>query len=187
MSGSKATVRASAVVITGGLGVVVAGIVRNEPARAAGGACFTITALTLIALTLIRRWITDTSADRERMRTDLAAERERLRADECVATGERVKYLAAQAALGVERDRMRRDRAADVEGVAAQLAAERERLSDQFEEARNQVVQEASEAAWQIFLQGGLPVPAKGRTVLPFPSSAHMEPGAQVRGVSHPS
>lgn len=182
-------------VLAGGIGVVVVGILRNEPLRAAGGACLTITALTLVGLTVAKGWITDTSAERERMRNELDAERERLRTDERAAMNDRVKYLAAQAAIGVERDRMRRDRADEVAQLAAQLAAERAKMRDQFEEERNQVVQDATEAAWTIWKQcGGLPLPTPGhdRAVIQFPMAAphpHPETGVRARGrdAHHPS
>lgn len=163
------------IVLTAGLGIVLIGIVRNDPARAAGGACLTITTLTLIALTVIRRWITDTAAERTR---HLDAAR--------AAHDERVRYIAAQAALSVERDRMRRDSAVETARLKAQLAVEREALQDQFDAERGRLICESFQAGALMQESGALNAPSPSETgVIQFPRSAHVGVPAQARTREH--
>lgn len=163
------------VVLTAGLGIVLIGIVRNDPARAAGGSCLTITALTLIALVVIRRWITDTSAERTR---HLDAAR--------AAHDERIRYIAAQAALSSERTRMRRDSAAETARLKTQLAAEREALQDQFDAERGRLICESFKAGVLMQESGVLDAPSANETgVIQFPRSAHVGVPAQARTREH--
>lgn len=168
----RITTAATAAVITAGLAVVLWGVWKNDPARAAGGACLTITSLTFIALVVIRRWVTDTSAERAGL----------------AATGkqrddERSRYIAAQAAMAVDRDRMRRDAEYAAEQAAAQLEAERVKLRREFDEERNELVCKSFAAAFEI-LKSGLPDDAatRGRAVIPFPDQRPAGGAARARG-----
>ncbi|KAB7850200.1 hypothetical protein [Streptomyces mobaraensis] len=136
------------------------GTATSDPARAAGGACLTITALTLLALRLIRTWVTDASDERSR------AQQAVQRADE-----DRVRYVAAQAALEVERDRLRRDTEDIVQKAEEERIALHAKLHQEFEERRGQLIAETFEAAFRILKAGDLPVQgAQGKEVIPFPS-----------------
>jgi hypothetical protein len=126
----------AATLFAAGLTVVTLGIIESNPARSAGGACLTITGLTFFALAVLRRWITDTARERER---HLDAAR--------ALQDEQTKYIAAQAALELERERVRRDAAAEHQQNIARLQAEREALEDQFEDKRAQLICETFETA----------------------------------------
>lgn len=172
VSGRRTTATASGAVITAGLAVVLWGVWRNDPARAAGGACLTITALTLVTLVLVKGWVTDTTAERRRL-----AEAAKQYDDE------HSRYIAAQAALEVERDRMRRDVEYATERAAAQLVAERAKLQSEFDSERNALICATFESAFEI-LKGGLPAEAttRGRSVIPFPEQHPAAAEARARG-----
>jgi hypothetical protein len=171
LSGTRVTVVTSAVILAAGMLVILASIVRDEPYRAIGGAALTMTSLTLIAMVAIRKWITDTSAERAALRYETQQ-----------ATNDRMKAIAAQSAMEVERGRIRRDSEHAAKGLATQLAAEREKLFDELEEARNQIIQDATEVALTMFLtNGGIPGPrpTRDRSVIrgafPEPETAARE------------
>lgn len=138
-AGTRATAVTAAVALTTGLAAILYGVVRNETARALGGVALITIALTLIALVAIRRWVTDT---RDEQRQLAQATRE--------AQDERAKYIAAQAALENERQRLMRDAAADRARNTAALRAEREAMRQEFEEERAKLVCETLETAVQL-------------------------------------
>nr|WSZ97322.1 hypothetical protein OH820_18120 [Streptomyces sp. NBC_00857] len=127
-----------------------------------------MTALTLVALVSIRRWTTDTHAERVRL-ADATRE----------AETEKSRYIAGQAAMEVERDRMRRDAASGREQLEIQLATARQALADQLEEDRAKISCDALEAAL-IMLPGLL---SEGRpehgTVIGFPAQPARHQRAQ--------
>lgn len=128
-AGSRTTAVAAAAIMIVGIGIIAYGIVANDLARSLGGACLTMTALTLLALVAIRRWVTNTSAERARL---AEATRE--------VEAERLRYLAGQAAQEQERARLRRDIAASARKMAKQLDDDRARLAAEFEEKRAQII-----------------------------------------------
>ncbi|MEV5851464.1 hypothetical protein [Streptomyces anulatus] len=155
------------------------GIITENLERTVGGAIFTMTALTLIALVMIRRWITTTNAERQRL-GDAVRE----------ADAERMRYVAAQAALEVERSRLRRDAAAEREQLAARLATERDAMDAQFEEKRNTVVIETFATTVELVRDGLLDVndPASYGRVIGFPTPELRQQAAEAargRGASH--
>lgn len=134
-AGTRATAIAGTLVLAGGVSIILYGILRNDLARALGGACLAMTALTLVALIAIRRWVTDTSDER---RVLAAAQRH--------AEGERSRYFAAQAALENEQGRLNRDMAAERAALTTRLMAEREAVAAEFEERRAALIAETMEA-----------------------------------------
>ena len=127
--------------------------------QALGGMALVVIGATLIALSFIRTWMTDTSAERK----DLADARRD-------ADAERRKHFAAQAAFECERTRHNRGIAAERARVAATLAAEREAMRAQFEEERLQLQTEAFQTGVEMERAGALkpdaPTPAN---LIPFP------------------
>ncbi|MEE4489379.1 hypothetical protein [Streptomyces sp. BE230] len=138
-AGNRTTAVAAATVMLTGMAIIVYGVITNDLARSLGGACLTMTALTLIALVAIRRWITNTSAERARL---AEATRE--------VEAERLRYLAGQAAQEQERARLRRDIAAASRKLAKQLEIERARLAAEFEEKRAQVICDTFAATYRL-------------------------------------
>lgn len=120
--------------MVGGLSVVLYGTFRPNLAHTLGGTCVTLTAITTLALILIRHWIVDTSEER---RTLSAAQRE--------AQAEQSRYVALQAALENEHGRLNRDLAAERAGLTVRLKAEREAMAAEFEEQRASVIAETME------------------------------------------
>lgn len=133
--GTRVTAGAAGAAMAAGLAVILYGTLRDDLARALGGTCLTLTALTVLALALIRRWVVDT---RDERRILAAAQRE--------AVAERSRYFAAQAALEIEQGRLNRDMAAERAGLAARLKAERDAIAADFEERRATLIAETMEA-----------------------------------------
>lgn len=174
-SGSRTTAVGAALITSAGLAIVLYGIITENLERTVGGAIFTMTALTLIALVLIRRWVTNTTAERQRL-GDAVRE----------ADAERMRYVAAQAALEVERSRLRRDSAVEREQLAARLATERTAMEAQFEEGRTKLVCDTVETTVQLVREGLLDTsaPAPYAQVIGFPirqRSAEAAPGGASR------
>ncbi|MCR8946586.1 hypothetical protein NW249_31275 [Streptomyces sp. OUCMDZ-4982] len=165
---SRATAAGAALITSAGLTIVLFGIITENLERTVGGAIFTMTALTLIALILIRRWITTTSAERARL-GDAVRE----------ADAERMRYVAAQAASEVERARLRRDATAERQQLTARLATERASMRTQFEEERNRLVCDTVEETIKLVRLGLLnpSAPTRYARVIGFPSPAeHQRP-----------
>jgi hypothetical protein len=142
-SGSRATIVAATAAMLGGLPVLLYGIWRDDTARSIGGACLVVTALILVALVLIRRWIVDTSNER---RILAAAQRQ--------ASEEHTRYIALQAALENEQGRLNRDMNTERQRIAAQLIAEREAMRDEFEERKAELIAETMETTF-LMIKGG--------------------------------
>lgn len=148
-----------------GFGLVLLGIVLDDIARSLGGAVLVMTAAILLFLSAVKGWTTDTQAERARL-ADATRE----------ADAEHMRYVAAQAALAVERQRVQRDAAAEREHNAARLAAERTALRDQFEEERAQLICKTMETTVHLYRAGMLddkPEPAHAKVIDLLP---HQEP-----------
>lgn len=142
-----------------GLSVTLHGVIRNDLVRAVGGTCLTLTALTAIALVLIRQWIVDTSAER---RILASAQKQ--------AEAERTRYFALQAALENEQGRLSRDMAAERSGLAARLHYDREALRSEFEERRAGLIAETMESTVLMMRGGKFDVEQKPScNLIPFP------------------
>jgi hypothetical protein len=138
-AGTRATAVSAAVVMAAGITVILYGVVHDDLARALGGACLTMPALTLIALVAIRKWVTDTSEDRRLLAASIRE-----------AQAEKSRYFAAKAALENEQGRLTRDAAIDRRRAAVAAMAEREALHQQFEEKRAQLVCHTFEMAFEM-------------------------------------
>lgn len=143
--GARVTTGAAGAAAAGGLAVVLYGTLRDDLARAVGGTAVAFTALTVLALILLHRWIADTSDER---RILAATQRE--------SVAERSRYFAAQAALENEQGRLNRDMAAERAALAARLQAEREALAAEFEEQRATLIAETMEATVLMIRDGKL-------------------------------
>lgn len=136
---ARATVVAAALTATAGISLILYGVARDDLACALGGASVTTVTLTLVTLTAIRRWITDTQAERSRLAESIRS-----------ATDERTRYIAAQASIEMERQRLSRDAAADRAQTHAVLAAERAKMQDDFDDQRAQLVCDTLEAGVEL-------------------------------------
>lgn len=147
---------AAATAVASGLAVVLYGIIRSDTARAMGGTCLTLTALTAIALIVIRKWVVDT---RDERRVLAAAQRE--------ALAERSRYFAAQAALENEQGRLNRDMAAERASLTSRLMAEREAMAGEFEERRASLIAETMEATALMIWEGKFapPTPVQNKVI----------------------
>ncbi|WP_328436994.1 hypothetical protein OHA71_06735 [Streptomyces sp. NBC_00444] len=153
--GTRVLATGAAAALTGGLSVVVYGTFRNDLGRALGGTCLTLTALTVIALILIRQWIVETSEERRLL---AVSQRE--------AQAEKSRYFAAQAALEVEQGRLSRDRAAERRADERRLMVERKAIADEFEEQKAALIAETMEATVMMFRDGKrAAVPAQGKLI----------------------
>ncbi|WP_141724702.1 hypothetical protein [Streptomyces niveus] len=143
------------------MGVVLYGVAVNDLSRALGGACLTMTTLTLIALVAIRRWTTNTDNERRRL-ADATRE----------ADNERMRYMAGLAALELERQRVQRDADADREHTAARLKVERAAMRDQFEADRAVLICESLDTAFHLVRSGAFegPITTRRGTVIGFPA-----------------
>lgn len=144
-NGTRVVAGASGASVVGGLAVVLYGTLRDDLARAVGGTAVSLTALTVLALVLLRRWIVDTSNERRLL---AATQRE--------FVAERSRYFAAQAALEVEQGRLNRDMAAERAALDARLKAEREAMAVEFEEQRATLISETMEATVLMIHDGRL-------------------------------
>lgn len=138
-AGTRTTAVAAAAVMFTGMAIIVYGVVVNDLARSLGGACLTMTALTLIALVAIRKWVTNTAAERARL---AEATRE--------VEAERLRYVAGQAAQEQESTRLRRDAAVQVRRAARQLEVERAAMAVEFEEKRAALICRTFEATYRL-------------------------------------
>ncbi|MER5675823.1 hypothetical protein ABT081_02650 [Streptomyces sp. NPDC002238] len=176
-AGTRAAAVGAALITSAGLSTVVYGIIIENLERTVGGAIFTMTALTLIALVLIRRWITSAATDRQRHDDAVRA-----------ADTERMRYVAAQAALEVERGRLRKDVASEHKRLTATHDAERAAMHARFEEERNALICETIETTVGLVRDGLLnPTTHQYGQIIGFPSPAHQraaEEPARGRGAT---
>lgn len=171
-AGTKATAVAATAVMTVGIGIILYGIVRNDLARSLGGACLTMTALTLLALIAIRRWTTDTQVERRQLADSTRA-----------AEVEHTRYIAAQAALELERGRVLRDARTERDRMEVQIKAAHAAMRERFEQDRAKLICDTMETTVQLFRTGAFdPLPAEHARgqVIDFPHQAAPE-GQRVR------
>lgn len=158
----RATTGIAVVVMVVGFSVVLLGVIQRDLARSLGGACLAVPALNFIVLITIKVAIADT---REERRILAAATRE--------AQAERSTYIAAKAALENEQGRLTRDMAAERARIRAKLIADRQALAAEFEEKRNQLVEEAMTTAITLYLKSKrgehTKAPARG-AIIQFPT-----------------
>lgn len=160
-----------------GLITVITGITQRAPARSAGGTCFAMAGLAVLALVYIRGWLHDTSSERQRLQDATTA-----------AHDERSKYLTATAVLGAERERMQRDADATTQRAAAQLAAEREAMRDDFDAERTALVLNAFETGARLS-HGGWLAPTRetlGQLLMFRERERHPVDQEREHGVVHP-
>lgn len=166
---TKAAVGTAAVAMIAGLTAVAHGLLRNNTAHSIGGSCVAFLGFGAIFLINVRAWIVDTSEERRLLSAATRA-----------AQDERTRYIAAQAALENEQGRLNRDMAIERRRIAAQLIAEREALTADFEEKRAALVTETMEATFRMIRSGKLTPPedtSHGR-LIPFPQQ-HSEPARE--------
>jgi hypothetical protein len=174
--GTRATATTAGTVLLGGLSLTLYGVTCDDQARALGGTCLTVTALTAIALVVIRHWIVDTSNERRRL-----AEAERRTQDEYTS------YIALKAALEVEQGRLRQDISAEHAAISERLAVERAKMETDFEDARATVIAETMEATVRMFDGGKFAPTAVGTgTLIPFPQQEPQRQRAREHGVVGP-
>lgn len=164
----------AAVILAAGFGIIGTGIIQSDPVKSVSGVCLAITALTCVALIIIRRWITDTSAERARLADATREARE-----------ERLRYVASLAAVDAERTRVRRDAATSTSRQRAQLDADRQRLEAAFERDRERITTEAFQTGALMERAGLLREPTPAPVTRLFPL-AQRERSADT-GISHPS
>jgi len=172
--GTRATATAAVTVLLGGLALTLHGVWRDQATHSLAGVVVSMVALTAIILTVIHKWVTDTSA----MRTVLAAtQREAQTEHNC--------YIAAKAALEIEKGRLYRDLAAERAALTATLKAERRAMEEEFELARAKVSSEAMEmlASWIV---GGKvrPPERQAGTLIQFPNQTPLPHPEPLRGRS---
>jgi hypothetical protein len=156
--------------------VILYGIIHNEAAPSVGGAFLTITALALLTLVTIRKWIVDTSAER---RTLAEAQRH--------AEDERSRYVTLQAALTNEQGRLSRGMAAERAGLTARLNAEREVMQAELEESRATIISETMEDTVRMMLGGKFaPEPAATCNLIQFPQQQPERERSREHGVVGP-
>lgn len=166
-----------AALLAGGLLVSARGVMHNDVPCSLGGTSLVVTALTLIALPVIRTWIGDTRDERR----ELADSRRQ-------ADAEQRRYFALQAALNGEMTRHNRDMALERARVAATLIAEREAMGKEFEERRLDEQKEAFQAgidmerSWRM-VKPDAPVPAN---LIQFPQQQPDQERSREHGVVRP-
>jgi hypothetical protein len=157
--GTKTTTAVGAALLAVGLPTVGYGVLRGDLPTSLGGTCLVATALVLIALALIRAWITNVAAERREL---AEARRE--------ADAERRKHFAGQAALECEMTRLNRDMAAERARITHMLITERAAARAALEEERLQITTEAFRTGVEMERAGMLkpdaPLPAN---LIPFP------------------
>jgi E3 ubiquitin-protein ligase DOA10 len=160
---TRTTTTAGIALLAAGLALCTSGAIRDSLPHALGGTCLTTVALTLIALTLIRQWVSDTRHERK----DLAAARHD-------AEAQQRKFFALQAANEGEMARFKRDMNMEKARIVETLRVEREAMRAQFEEERLQVSQNAFRMGVEMERSGALRAvkPVQLDNLIPFPEQA---------------
>ena len=161
---TRTTVTAATVVLVTGLAEILYGVTRGGPAHSIAGVGLTTTALTLIALTVIRRWVTNTTAERRQLAAATQAARD-----------ERDGYFAAKAVLENDQQRLMRAAAADRAHVVATLIAERAKLDAEFEEKRAALICQSLDEIADLMRSQKQKQPERS-SVIPFPTQ---QPGRE--------
>jgi hypothetical protein len=169
--GTRATATAAGTVLLGGLALTLHGVWRDQATHSLAGVVISMIALTVIILTVIHKWVTDTSTERAVL---AATQRE--------AQVQRDRYFAAQVLLENEQGRLARDWAMERARHTRELIAERAAMEEEFELARGEISSEAMKlfASWIV---GGKVCPPEDPTsnLIRFPNQApqprqHPEP-----------
>ncbi|MGW3144902.1 hypothetical protein ACWDG1_09510 [Streptomyces sp. NPDC001177] len=139
--GTRATATAAVTLLLGGLALTLHGVWRDQATHSLAGLVTCMIALTVIILTVIHKWVTDTST----VRTILAATQRE-------AQAKHDRYLTALAMLENEQARLYRDLASERAANNALLKTERAAMEEEFELARAKVAGEAMEilASWIV-------------------------------------
>jgi hypothetical protein len=124
--------------------VVVGAAARHIPATAGGGGIVLATTVAASML-VIHRWLTDVTAERARL---AQATRD--------ADTERTRYIAANAALQQEQQRVRTDLQDHYRRTQLELARHRAALDDEFETRRAELAAKAFELGATMALTGKL-------------------------------
>lgn len=174
--GMRATATTAGMVLLGGLSLTLYGVLRDDYARTLGGTCFTATTLTVLALTIIRRWIADTSD-----------ERRALAAAQLRAQDESASYIALKAALVAEQGRLRQDINAEHAALTERLEVERRKMDVDFEERRAELIAETMESTF-LMIHGGkfAPTTSGAGKLIPFPQQEPQRQRAREHGVVGP-
>ncbi|MEV5942742.1 hypothetical protein [Streptomyces sp. NPDC051994] len=142
-AGTKGIAALAAVSLALGLALSGFGIARDDLARTVAGSCLMTTALLLSALLAIRRWIINAQVERYALSRSLRD-----------TDDERARYMAAQAALEMERQRILRDAAAEREQSLVRLKAARAAMREQFEGERARLICQSLETAFELVQSG---------------------------------
>lgn len=174
-SGTRATMMAAAVVMLGGLGFTLHGVWRDHPDCSLAGVVLCMIALTVIILTVIHHWITDTRAERAAL---AAAQRE--------AQEETARCFAERAALQNERLRLYRALAADRAADRERLDAERAAMEAEFEQARAEISAEAMRIFASWYVDGKVcPPERKSGSIIRFPDQMRERVPTRERSREH--
>lgn len=158
--------------LVGSAGLIVVGraIRIDNGALAAGGAVVVVVAMTVLALICIHGWVVTTAAARARWHT--AADK---------LESERREYVAFQASVQAERDRVRGELAAGRKALDERGRIERERMQQEFDDARAELMISAFEAGVKAHRDGLLDPPAPGAQVIHLPARAEHPQAATQR------
>lgn len=159
MSTASATKAFSGLAGAVGAAIALRGAFLPSTPHTVGGMGLMLAASTFLTLSLLRTWICDNTAERERLRHegDKLAE-------------ERVKYVAAHAALQAERDRIRADLKAGEAAAEQRLATEREAMQDEFDNKRAELIRSTFETAVNMVQDGLLEPDERGAEVIHLPT-----------------
>ncbi|WP_431784931.1 hypothetical protein [Streptomyces chumphonensis] len=161
------------VIIVAGIGLLSIGAIRHTPTISMAGTSASFLGITMMALTLIHRWITTTDSARQQL---AAAAREH--------HSEQTRYVAASAAVQQERERNRRDLRTAQEQMDLDLTAEKERLRQELDDERSTISREAFQLGVMMERSGALRHPdAHSGTVVHLPQRP--APPHQRTGVPH--
>ncbi|MER5559638.1 hypothetical protein ABT071_13635 [Streptomyces sp. NPDC002506] len=157
----SASITAVASLVTG-LGIAVYGTLNDDLPRTLAGSCLLMIALLLSALLSIRKWIIEAQSERD------ALARARRDADD-----ERLRYLAAQAAVEMERQRIERDAAMEREQGIVHIKAVKAAMEEQFEEQKAQLICQSLETAYDLYVRGL--------------ANSHQEPAGHAKVIAMPA
>ncbi|MFF9554533.1 hypothetical protein ACF1DY_01695 [Streptomyces albus] len=157
--------------ICGGVILLVPAIAHDAPAIAIAGGTICISSLIALSLLYVRGWICDTTAARARL-------------DETRAKleSERRDYVAFKAVLQAERDRHRSEIAASRAALSEQLRIEKEKLAQEFEDERGELMRSSFEMGVVYAHRGDFEdVPRAQAQVIQLPERASQHPETAFR------
>lgn len=174
--GTRTTATTAGTILLGGLTLTTFGAIRDNVAHSVSGTCFTILAVTVIAMLIMRRWVVDASDERRRL-----AEAERRAQDEYAS------YIALKAALEVEQGRLRQDISAEHAALNERLDVERAAMEEEFEMARTELSNEAMRIAFSWVKSGKVQPPERARNnLIAFPQQDPQQERAREHGGVRP-